>query len=37
MAAVLLGDMIAAGHPLTPENTIETMTRYATTPATDHP
>jgi quercetin dioxygenase-like cupin family protein len=31
-----LGDMIAAGHPLTPENTIETMTRYATTPATDY-
>jgi quercetin dioxygenase-like cupin family protein len=31
-----LGQLIAEGHPLTPANTIETMTRYATTPATDY-
>lgn len=31
-----LGEMIASGKPLTPENTIEAMSRYATTPATDY-
>jgi quercetin dioxygenase-like cupin family protein len=31
-----LGEMIASGEPLTPENTIEAMSRYATTPATDY-
>jgi quercetin dioxygenase-like cupin family protein len=31
-----LGDMIAAGQPLTPESTIETMSRYATVPATEY-
>jgi mannose-6-phosphate isomerase-like protein (cupin superfamily) len=31
-----LGEMIAAGEPLTSENTIKAMSRYATTPATDY-
>jgi len=31
-----LGQLIACGEPLTPENTIEAMSRYATTPATDY-
>jgi oxalate decarboxylase/phosphoglucose isomerase-like protein (cupin superfamily) len=30
-----LRDMIAAGQDLTPATTIETMSRYATVPATD--
>jgi hypothetical protein len=30
-----LGDMIAAGQPLTPETTGAVMSRYATVPATD--
>jgi mannose-6-phosphate isomerase-like protein (cupin superfamily) len=30
-----LRDMIASGEPLTPEATIEVMSRYATVPATD--
>ena len=30
-----LRDMIAAGRPLTPESTIEAMSRYATEPSTD--
>jgi oxalate decarboxylase/phosphoglucose isomerase-like protein (cupin superfamily) len=31
-----LGEMIAGGEPLSPENTIKAMSRYATTPATDY-
>jgi mannose-6-phosphate isomerase-like protein (cupin superfamily) len=31
-----LRDMIAAGGPLTPETTVEVMSRYATVPATDY-
>jgi hypothetical protein len=30
-----LRDMIAGGQELTPENTIEAMSRYATVPATE--
>jgi quercetin dioxygenase-like cupin family protein len=30
-----LRNMIAAGRPLTPESTVEVMSRYATVPATD--
>ena len=31
-----LREMIASGQPLTPQNTVETMSRYATTAATDY-
>ena len=30
-----LRDMIAAGRPLTPDTTVEAMSRYATEPASD--
>ena len=31
-----LRDMIASGRPLTPQATVDVMSRYATTPATDY-